>query len=238
MNEEKSLVIRKERFAEGYYNFYKLVILFAIGCFIGDIYEVALHYIKNGEIVARRGVIYGPFNPVYGFGLILMVLLLGKVKKTWKMFIYGATIGGTFEYVCSLIQEKVYGSYAWDYSHLPLNIGGRTTIPYALFWGLLAIFVMKVLVPKMSNTIEKIPVKFGKVATCCLAVFLVWDMSISSLAVQREYGRQMNIEPQNVFDEYLDKYYPSELIRKVYANSKYFDETIEQNTYLQDAQNK
>ena len=235
MNEDKSLVIRKERFAEGYYNFYKLVILFAIGCIIGDLYEVTLHFIKNGEIVARRGVIYGPFNPVYGFGLILMVLLLGKVKKTWKMFIYGATIGGTFEYVCSLIQEKVYGSYAWDYSNLPLNIGGRTTIPYALFWGLLAIGVMKVIVPRMSFAIERIPIRFGKVATCFLAVFLIWDMSISSLAVQREYSRKMNIEAQNIVDEYLDKHYPSEVIRKVYANSKYIDETLEQNAYIQDA---
>ncbi|MBR1883839.1 MAG: putative ABC transporter permease [Clostridia bacterium] len=229
----KLAVMKKEKFAEGYYNFYKLVLLFALGCFIGDLYEVLLHFIKNGELVQRRGVIYGPFNPVYGFGLLLMVLLLGRVKRNFKIFIYGSVIGGVFEYMCSFIQEKVFGTYAWDYSDLFLNINGRTTVIYAMFWGVLALGVIKVIVPLMSLWIEKIPVKFGKAFTICLAVFLVWDMSISCLAAERDYRRQLNLEAKNVIDIYLDEYYPEEVIRKVYQNSKYITD-IEENALIGD----
>ncbi len=69
------------KFAEGLC-FKKLFFVFLIGSVIGAIYEDLLIYFKtlietgNGVFMLHRGVIYGPFNVVYGFGAALMTWLL------------------------------------------------------------------------------------------------------------------------------------------------------------------
>ena len=64
-------------FAKGYC-FTKLFIFFVLGCLIGTYYEEVLWFIKYGEITTRQGLIYGPFSPIYGVGVLAFVLLLGK----------------------------------------------------------------------------------------------------------------------------------------------------------------
>ncbi len=223
-NEESLTVVKEKVFAKGYYNFYKIFLIFMFGCFFGDIYEIALHFVRSGEFVQRRGVIYGPFNPVYGFALALIVLCLGKVKKSWKLFLYGSVLGGSFEYLCSYIQEKVFGSISWDYSDLFLNINGRTTIPFAFFWGFLCLVIMKFGIPYLSELIEMIPRKFGIVFTWILIIFMVFNMGISVLAANRDLERHRNIPAKNSFDVFLDTYYPDEVMRDAFQNADFVDE--------------
>ncbi len=227
MNEENNTklieVKNKESFAKGY-NFYKIFLIFMVGCFLGDLWEIFLHFIKNGELVAtRRGVIYGPFNPVYGFGVALMVIFLIRIKDTKKLFIYGSIIGGVFEYICSFVQEKVFGSMSWDYSGYFLNIDGRTTIPYAMFWGLLCVILLKYVIPHISNLIEKIPNEVGKPLTILLVIFMVFNISISALASNRNLERYKNIPANGPLDNFLDTMYPDEKMREVYQNFDFID---------------
>ena len=233
--EEKSLTtINKEPFAKGYYNFYKLFLLFMIGSLIGDFYEVALHFLKHGEFITRSALIYGPFNPIYGIGFVMFVLILGKVKKTYQLFLLGSGIGGLFEYSCSFIQEKLFGSLSWDYKDLFLNINGRTTVIIAMFWGILAVLVVKFIAPFFSSMIERLPASFGKPMTIFLVVFMVLNIIISALAVYRDSERHKNIAPKNQIDVFLDKYYPRETIEKVYNNAVYVstkDKTTEANAF-------
>lgn len=220
--DEKSLTTTdKEIFAKGYYNFYKLFLLFLIGSLIGDIYEMTLHFLKHGEFVTRSALIYGPFNPIYGIGLIMFVLILGKVKKTHQLFLIGSAIGGLFEYSCSFIQEKLFGSLSWDYKDLFLNINGRTTVIIAMFWGVLAVLVVKFIAPFFSSMIERLPVSFGKPMTIFLVIFMTLNIIISCLAVYRDSERHKNIAPKNFIDVFLDKYYPQEVIEKIYNNAVY-----------------
>ncbi|CCY71894.1 putative uncharacterized protein [Clostridium sp. CAG:921] len=228
--EESLTVIDEKNFAKGYYNFYKIFLMFMFGCFIGDVYEIVLHFVRYGEWVQRRGVIYGPFNPVYGFALALMVLFLGKIKKSGKLFICGSILGGTFEYLCSYIQEKVFGSLSWDYSDLFLNINGRTTVPFALFWGFLCLVVMKLVVPYLSSLIEMIPRKFGIVCTWALCIFMIFDMGISTLAANRDLERHKNIPPKNSLDVFLDIHYPDEVMRDAFQNADFVDDKSNKNT--------
>lgn len=114
---------QKEVFARGIC-FKKIFLLFMIGCLIGCFMEMINHFLHYGNVVSRSGLIYGPLNPVYGFGIILFVLCLSKVEKPVHIFILGMFLGGGFEYLCSLFQEKVFGTVSWDYSHQMFNIGG------------------------------------------------------------------------------------------------------------------
>ena len=129
---------QKKKFAEGLC-FDKLVWIFVIGCIIGFIVETLWCYARGGKIESRKGLIYGPFTPIYGFGGVLLTLALYKVRKKngFFVFVFSAIIGAAFEFVCSWIQEIAFGTISWDYSGSKLNLAGRINLQYAIFWGFL-----------------------------------------------------------------------------------------------------
>lgn len=131
----------EEKFAEGLC-FKKLFFVFLVGSVIGTIYEELLYGVQtwyatgSWEWTVRRGVIYGPFNVIYGFGAVVMVYLLLRKKYTnWQIFLYASLLGGIVEYVVSLLQEVFTHTTSWDYSNYFLNINGRTTVPFMVVWG-------------------------------------------------------------------------------------------------------
>ncbi len=216
-------------FAQGFC-YDKLFFVFLIGGIAGTYYEEILHFIKvlfkygRVEWVARQGVIYGPFNPVYAIGLLLMVICLSRKPKKWYITLFhGALIGGGFEYLLSFLQEKVVGSTSWDYSHHFLNINGRTTLPFMLFWGLLSLIFVHYVYPPLSRWIEKIPYSLGKSLTLILSIFLAFDMAISLVAVVRQNLRRSNIPPYSIIGRYCDSVYPDEFLEQVFPNMVYKD---------------
>ena len=206
---------QKEVFAKGIC-FEKIFWIFIIGCVFGCLVEVLNHFIHYGNFVSRSGLIYGPLNPVYGFGLVIFVLFLSKIKNPILIFIGGMLLGGGFEYVCSFVQEKVFGTISWDYSHQLFNIGGRTSLKYMLIWGVLALIFMKFVYPILSNLIEKIPVKIGRILTVILVVFVIFDAVISIIACLRQSERAMGEEASNRVEVFLDKHYPDERLNKIF----------------------
>lgn len=205
-------------FAKGV-NFYKVFWIFMLGCFLGDVHEVLLHFLKHGEWVVRRGVIYGPFNPVYGFGAALFFIATYKMKNTINIFLIGAAIGGAFEYLCSFIQEHVFGTISWDYSNYFLNIEGRTSLFHIVCWGLLAVIFVKYVIPFAEKMIEKMPIKLGTIFTWIMIIFMVFDMGISAIASRRQYERHEGQSPRNAFEQKIDEIYTDERLKKVYQNT-------------------
>ena len=106
-----------------------------------------------------------------------------------------------------MFTELVFGTVFWDYSEMPLNIGGRTNVLYCIFWGLLAVVWIKVLFPPMDKGIEKLPPLVGKVATWVVVFFLVFDGVLTAAAMARYTQRQENPAPGNVIDTFLDTTY-------------------------------
>lgn len=216
----------KISFAAGL-NFYKLFWIFFIGSFIGVIVEVIFCLIVDHRYESRSGVIYGPFNPVYGFGAVVITLALYwlRNKRDIWVFLCGGVIGAAFEYVCSWYQETFLGTVSWDYSGSFLNIGGRTNLLYALFWGLLSIVWLKFIFPFMSRMIEKIPNWLGRGLTWVLVIFMAFNCLISAAAVNRMSARYEGIPARNGFDMFLDQAYPDEFLTQIYTHMAYSDGT-------------
>ena len=208
----------KEVFAKGLC-FKKVFWLFMIGCVLGCLIEVINHFIHYGNIVSRSGLIYGPLNPVYGFGIILFALFLSRVNKPIYIFILGMFLGGGFEYLCSLFQEKVFGTISWDYSHQMFNIGGRTSLKYMIIWGFMALFVVKIIYPFLSNLIEKIPMNIGNSLTIILVIFMIFNVSISIMACLRQSERLNGLDDSNGVEVFLDKHYPDERLNAIFENN-------------------
>lgn len=211
-------------FAKGL-SFYKLFIIFVVGCIIGTYYEQILTFIKcylrDGSYVweYRRGVIYGPFSPIYGAGAVLLVYVLAHKKREWyQTLVYGGVLGGAFEYSISFLQQTFIGTLSWDYSHQFLNINGRTTVPIMFFWGVCSVILVHIIYPWFSNLIEKIPYKIGMTVTKILLIFLVLDMLISWSALIRQTLRRNHIRPYTIVGEFFDKYYPDEYLKKYFPN--------------------
>ena len=111
----------------------------------------------------------------------------------------------------------------WEYSDTPLNLGGRTNIQYAVFWGLLGMIFIKNTYPFLSNLIEKLPNRIGKWITWIFIDFMIFNILISAVAVRRWTNRRMGVPPANAVSEMLDHLYPDEFMRKIYPNMQIAD---------------
>ena len=206
-------------FAEGI-NSYKLIWIFAIGCFLGYVVEMIWCYIKNGYFESRKGLVYGMFSPVYGLGAVILTIILIPVsyKSTIELFFISFVIGTVFEYICSYVQEKVFGTISWDYSDTPLNIGGRTNAIYGVFWGVLGVVFVSNVYPTFSRGIEAIPNNIGVPLTYLVAAFFILNVMISALAVWRREKRKKGFVATNILLKFLDKHYTDERLSEIYAN--------------------
>ena len=211
----------KGEYAEGLC-FDKIVWIFMISRIVGFLVETLWCLIKHGYIESRQSLVWGPFSVAYGMGAVVLTLALYKVKDApiWKVFCLSFVVGTVTEYICSLGQEIVFGSVAWDYSKMPLNINGRVCFLYSCFWGLLGILWIKAIYPIMSKVIEKIPVKLGNVIMWTFIVFFIFDSFVSATAGLRMDKRDAGQAPNNVYEQFLDNHFPDERMNEIYANSQ------------------
>ena len=216
--------VKPERFAQGC-GFYKLAALFFIGSFLGDITETIWCWAVLGKLMSRSSVLYGPFSIVWGLGCVLLTALLYKYKDRSDRYIFlaGTVLGGAYEYSCSVFTELVFGTVFWDYSHIPFNLGGRINLLFCFFWGIAAVVWLKGLYPRLSAWIERIPIRWGKAGTWVLIVFMVCNIIISALALDRYTQRSAGDAPQTTLGLFLDRHYPDQRIERVYPNAKIVD---------------
>ena len=210
---------QKEVFAKGVC-FKKALWIFLVGSIFGVIMETIISYFQYGAFESRRGLIYGPLNPVYGFGAVIFMIFLVKYKNPLKVFFGGMLLGGGFEYFCSLIQEVIFGTTSWDYSAYAFNIDGRTSLSIMICWGLIALLFVFVIYPPISKLIEKLPIRIGKILSILLIIFLLLDCAISITACLRQTERSKGIEPSNKVEMFLDKHFPDERLNAIFENAK------------------
>ncbi len=213
--------VKNDVFAEGL-GFYKLFWVFLFGCVVGVLVETLYCLILGGNFEVRWGVIYGPFNPVYGFGTVIATLLLTRFSRlsNFRVFVFSMLIGGSYEYVCSFFQEMTLGAVSWSYEGRGLNLDGRTSLTYSLCWGFMGLIWLKKVYPKISKWVESFPVKLGKTLTWVLLVFMTFNMLISTIAVWRYSKRVNGIPPRNRFEIFLDRNYNDSVLRFVYPNMR------------------
>ena len=196
--------------------------LFVIGAFIGFILETLFYYFKNGIWINKQGLLYGPFKPIYGFGLILIVLVLKNYqdKKLWQKLLVGILIGSSFEYFGSLFQEYVFGTSTWNYSNFNYNISGRIYLPYCLAWGIIAVISIDILYPFIKRTLSKINEKVYYTLSIILTIFMIGNITLTALASIRYSARANNKEANNIVFKTIDKLYPDEYMQIKFPKMK------------------
>lgn len=213
---------KSEHFAKGL-SPYKLLLLLFIGSFAGVLVELIWCFIKNGYLESRSGLVYGPFNLLYGAGTVALTLILYRFRnhRTWLSFVGGMLVGSIVEYLCSWGQEMLFGTRSWDYSNMTFNINGRICLMYSFFWGFLGVLWIKYLYPLIAKWILKIPNKAGKIITWVLVVFFAFNSLMTVATIYRWTERDNGVSPSNGFEEFLDEHFPDERMERIFANMEF-----------------
>ena len=132
---------------------------FFIYSFLGWILETIYAILINGYFV-KRGFLYGPICPIYGFGAVILIMATKNLYgKPFKKFLIATIAFTVFEYIVSYLLEVLFGLRWWDYTNDFLNINGRVSLLYSIFWGIIGLFLLEKLHPFIQNLIQKATTK-------------------------------------------------------------------------------
>lgn len=152
---------------------------------LGWIIETIYAFIIHSHFV-NRGFLFGPLCPIYGFGAVILLLVTKKMYgKPLQKFLIATVLFTLFEYIVSLLLEVIFGLRWWDYSNDFLNIQGRVSLMYTIFWGLIGLIMLEKIHPMIEDLIQKIEIKIS-VNTKTIIVYvligiLILDFILSSL---------------------------------------------------------
>ena len=162
------------------YSLWSLIVMFFAFSFIGWLWEVSLHLINDGVFV-NRGVLHGPWLPIYGCGGVLILVFLNRLRKN-PLAEFGATVVlcGCVEYFSSLYLEIAHnGQRWWDYSGYFLNLNGRICAEGLLVFGLGGLAIVYVLAPLLDNMIRRVKGRALVCASLVLTVLFAGDTAYS-----------------------------------------------------------
>ena len=71
----------KEKLGKSYDWVIKYFMFFICVAMVGWIYEVLVIMFENHHGFQNRGVLYGPYLPVYGFGMLILMVTVNPVRN-------------------------------------------------------------------------------------------------------------------------------------------------------------
>ncbi len=145
----------------GSFSLYQLFIYFFLYSFLGWCSEVIFATLKTGKFV-NRGFLNGPVCPIYGTGVVLLLLCLMPLKKyPWAVFFVSVILCSALEFLTGFVLEKIFHKKWWDYSNRKFNIGGFICPEMSLLWGIAAIAVLYGIQPTFAALLGRIALLAG-----------------------------------------------------------------------------
>lgn len=161
----------------------KTILYFLIYAFIGWCLETIYAYMVFGHFV-KRGFLYGPICPIYGFGAILLIMNLRNVKgNNLVKFLVAMVVFTVFEFVASFVLEALFNQRWWDYTNEFMNFQGRICLSFSILWGVLGVLFVNYVHPFIENKItialRFTPVSMQKIIVYSLGLFFIVDEVLS-----------------------------------------------------------
>lgn len=212
---------------------WRILAYFIIYSVIGYIIETIFGILTKGVWESRQSFLYGPFCGIYGLGAVLMIVFLQRYKRNkYTLFIAGFVIGSIIEYTLSLIGELVFNIKWWDYSNQIFNINGRICVGYSIFWGLLAIYLISDINPRIDKFIDCIERHISiKPVIVFTLIFIIFDVIITSYALQMftiriVHDNNLNVSNKKAIDEQYEKIYINDLKQANFIYKYFNDEKM------------
>ena len=169
---------------------YQYILYFFIYAVLGWVAEVAFAAVKEHRLV-NRGFLNGPLCPIYGFGMVAMLLLLAPWPDSLPaVFLGGMVITTAIEWLAGWILYKLFRARWWDYSSMPFNLGGFVCLPFSLLWGLASVVMFRLVHPPIARLVGMIPLQVLQVLDGVLLVLFLVDVA-GSVAVAVGFARRL-----------------------------------------------
>ena len=165
----------------------KLVIYFTLYAVFGWLYEVFLEVVVYQWGFSNRGVLFGPYLPVYGFGALTFLLLVyplikGKEYKKrllWipVVFLLCMLIATAIELATSYALEAITGSWPWQtYADYKINFQARIALSPSIRFGIGGVLFLYVLQPLFEKLTDKMTDRALRITATTLVIIFAADL--------------------------------------------------------------
>lgn len=203
---QKNIWSRKKENATSFYDLFYYFVIYAI---LGWIFEAAFAYVKQNEFV-NRGFLYGPFCPIYGFGMVGIYLIVEGTTHIFYssshaplviVFLITTFWTTIIEGVTGAVMHHIFHVKWWDYTDRPLNIKGYVCLEFSIIWGIFGTIIIKYFHVGVIRVIELIPKPLGIIVLVLLSVYFIFDLIITIHALVR--FRKLLLELESTSQEYI-----------------------------------
>ena len=164
---------------------YHLLWFFFVYAFLGWCAEVGYAATKTSKFV-NRGFLNGPWCPVYGFGVVIVLGCLEPLSGNLPLLFLGSVaLTSALEWLTGFALEKLFHQRWWDYSDEPFNLTGYICLRFSLMWGFACLFVVKLLHPTVVLAVDLLPRPLGWVLLAGLCAALGVDLAATVSAIAR-----------------------------------------------------
>lgn len=175
----------------------QLIWFFFLYGFLGWCVEVIFHAVTKGVFI-NRGFLIGPICPIYGFGMVAVLVALQPIQDNWFLVYLGSVvICSAIELLVGWVAEKFMHTRLWDYSNNFCNLGGYICLKFSLLWGVGCMFIVYLFHPlifKLVRLILSIPYTHGYVLLAILSVTLLTDLIVTGFYARKLEGHMRAIE--------------------------------------------
>lgn len=157
---------------------YHLIAAFIIYSVLGWFVESAYMSFCNHRLT-NRGFAKGPFCPIYGFGAVIGYLVLNPLSGHYvTLYLTGAFLATTFEYLVGIMMQKLLGEVWWDYTEKPMNYKGIICLESTIAWGFYAIIITMFLHERVLHLIDTMDMAYGRILCIVILAIVTVDYLI------------------------------------------------------------
>lgn len=157
---------------------YHLIAAFIIYSVLGWFVESAYMSFCNHRLT-NRGFAKGPFCPIYGFSAVIGYLVLNPLSGHYvTLYLTGAFLATTFEYLVGIMMQKLLGEVWWDYTEKPMNYKGIICLESTIAWGFYAIIITMFLHERVLHLIDAMDMAYGRILCIVILAIVTVDYLI------------------------------------------------------------
>lgn len=177
------------------YTFWQGLSLFFIYSFLGWCIEVT-YSAKHTKTYDKRGFLYGPICPLYGFAIMTAIFLLEPKKDAiLSVFFISSIIATIFELIMGIILKRI-NKPLWDYSNNKFNLKGYICLKFSFLWGIGCLIILYMIHPVVLEMIQVSSYLLIKFILIVLVIIYGMDVIMSNIKI--------NIKYKDIISKYLN----------------------------------
>lgn len=178
---------------------YHIINWFYIYSFLGWLWESSYVSFKEKKLV-NRGFVTGPVCTIYGFGAVIVYLILKPISGNIILLYLGGVIVPTIlEYATAVLMETLFHTSWWDYSKNKYNFQGRICLGASLGWGVFSVILFYVFQPFVDRIVALYSVATGELLVRIATLVYAVDFGMSYMNAMQIGEKLRNMDA--VMDE-------------------------------------